>query len=149
LRWHADYFGFLAVALRYGAVCIPETLALMRQRPQTYSSEGMAQRTEQRATLGRLADKLTTKGWRDVGITVLRCPSLLSPFGGLMLDALLRKPRRWPFAVTYGLWWANHEWGQRTGVIARIGSRCARMALRAVLFTLTRSGRWIRGAWRT
>lgn len=149
LRWHADYFGFLAVALRYGAVCIPETLALMRQRPQTYSSEGMAQRTEQRATLGRLADKLTTKGWRDIGIAVLRCPSLLSPFGGLMLDALLRKPRRWPFAVTYGLWWANHEWGQRTGVIARLGSRCARMTLRAVLATLTRSSRWIRGAWRT
>ncbi|MEA2970007.1 MAG: hypothetical protein QOE78_3268, partial [Alphaproteobacteria bacterium] len=95
LRWHADYFSFLAVALRHGAVCIPETLALMRQRPQTYSSEGMANRNEQRAILGRLADKLTTKGWRDLGITVLRCPSLLSPFGALMLEALLRRPRRW------------------------------------------------------
>ena len=74
LRWHADYFSFLAVALRHGAVCIPETLALMRQRAQTYSSEGMAKRNEQRATLGRLADKLTTKGWRDLGI----CGSALS-----------------------------------------------------------------------
>ena len=27
LRWHADYFAFLAVALRHGACCIPETLA--------------------------------------------------------------------------------------------------------------------------
>ena len=149
LRWHADYFSFLAVALRHGAVCIPETLALMRQRPQTYSSEGMANRNEQRAILGRLADKLTTKGWRDLGITVLRCPSLLSPFGGLMLEALLRRPRRWPFAATYGLWWANHECGRRTGMPARIASRCARMALRAVLSTITTSGRFVRWARRT
>jgi hypothetical protein len=53
LRWHADYFGFLVVALRHGAVCIPETLAAMRQRDQTYSSEGMGNRDEQRVTLGR------------------------------------------------------------------------------------------------
>src|SRR5262249_25511672 len=33
LRWHADYFGFLVVALRHGVCCIPETLAVMRQRP--------------------------------------------------------------------------------------------------------------------
>ena len=59
----------------------------MRQRDQTYSSTGMAKRDEQRATLGRLADKLTSKGWRDIGITVLECPALLSPFGGLMLEA--------------------------------------------------------------
>ena len=39
LRWHADYFGFLAVALRHGVCCIPETLAAMRQRDQTYSSD--------------------------------------------------------------------------------------------------------------
>jgi glycosyltransferase domain-containing protein len=149
LRWHADYFSFLAVALRHGAVCIPETLALMRQRPQTYSSEGMANRNEQRAILGRLADKLTTKGWRDLGITVLRCPSLLSPFGALMLEALLRRPRRWPFAATYGLWWANHECGRRAGMPARIASRCARMALRAVLSMITKSGRFVRWARRT
>ena len=50
-----------------------------------------------------------------------------------MLEALLRRPRRWPFAATYGLWWANHECGRRTGLPARVASRCARMALRAVL----------------
>jgi glycosyltransferase domain-containing protein len=146
LRWHADYFAFLAVALRHGACCIPETLALMRQREQTYSSAGMAKRNEQRATLGRFADKLTTKGWRDIGIAVLRCPSLLSPFGSLMLEALLRKPQRLPFALTYGLWWANHQWGQRPGHAARIGSRSARMALKAVLMALGQTGRIIRRA---
>jgi glycosyltransferase domain-containing protein len=149
LRWHADHFGFLAVALRHGVCCIPETLALMRQRDQTYSSAGMAKRVEQRATLGRLADKLTTKGWRDIGIAALRCPSLLSPFGGLMLEALLLKPRRWPFAVTYGLWWANHQWGQRSGVAARIGSRSARMGLQAVLAMLREAGRFVHWARRT
>jgi glycosyltransferase domain-containing protein len=136
LRWHADYFGFMTVALRHGACCIPETLALMRQREHTYSSAGMAKRSEQRATLGRLADKLMTKGWRDIGIVALLYPSLLSPFGGLMLEALLLKPRRWPFAVTYGLWWANHQWGQRSSVLARTGSRLAQMALHAALVML-------------
>jgi glycosyltransferase domain-containing protein len=149
LRWHADYFGFLTLALRHGAVCIPETLALMRQRPQTYSSEGMGKRNEQRATLGRLADKLTTKGWRDVGIAALLCPSLLSPFGSPMMEALLRKPRRWPFAVTYGLWWAKHQWAQQPGLAARIGSRCAGMALRGVLIVLRGAGRFVRWATHT
>jgi GT2 family glycosyltransferase len=146
LRWHADHFSFMAVALRQGACCIPETLALMRQRSQTYSSAGMAKRNDQRVTLGRFADKLTTKGWRDVGVAALRCPSLLSPFGSLMVEALLLKPRRWPFAVTYGLWWANHQWSQRTGVAARVGSRLARTALRCVLVALRRTRRVLRWA---
>jgi glycosyltransferase domain-containing protein len=146
LCWHADHFGFMAVALRHGACCIPETLALMRQRQQTYSSAGMAKRNEQRAVLGRFADKLTTKGWRDLGIAVLRCPSLLSPFGSLMFETLLLKPRRWPFAVTYGLWWANHQWSQRPGVAARIGGRFARAGLRCVSVGLRRAGRMLRWA---
>jgi hypothetical protein len=149
LRWHSDYFGFLAVALRHGACCIPETLAVMRQRDQTYSSAGMANRHEQRVTLGRLADKLTSKGWRDIGVAVLRCPALLSPFGGLMLEALLLKPRRWPFAVTYGLWWANHQWGQKPGIAALIGSRLARTALRGVSIMLKGAGWFARWARRT
>lgn len=136
LRWHADYFAFLVVALRHGACCIPETLALMRQRDQTYSSAGMAKRHEQRATLGRMADKLTDKGWRDVGMAVLACPSVLSPFGTVMLEALFLKPRRWPFALTYGLWWANHQWSQRTGLAARTTSSLARQALRLVIIMM-------------
>ena len=146
LRWHADHFSFMAVALRCGACCIPETLALMRQRDQTYSSAGMAKRNEQRVTLGRFADKLTSRGWRDVGIAALRCPSLLSPFGSLMCEALLLKPRRWPFAVTYGLWWADHQLSRRTGVAARVGGRLARTALRCVLGALRRSARLLRWA---
>ncbi len=143
LRWHADYFTFLVVALRHGVCCIPETLAVMRQHNQTYSSRGMAQRNEQRATLGRLADKLTMKGWRDVGVSVLRCPAVLSPFGGRMLEALLRKPRRWPFAVTFGLWWAHHQYGQRSGIAAHLASRVAYMALRGALFMLAGAHRLV------
>jgi glycosyltransferase domain-containing protein len=143
LRWHADHFAFLVVALRHGACCIPETLALMRQRDQTYSSVGMSKRDQQRATLGRLADKLTTKGWRDIGIAMMLCPSLLSPFGDVMLEAVLLKPRRWPFAVTYGLWWANHRCVQKTGIAARVGGRLARMSLHGVLVMLRPAARFI------
>jgi glycosyltransferase domain-containing protein len=109
LRWHADYFTFWVVAIRNGACCIPETLALMRQREETYSSTGMSNPVSQRITLGMLGDKLTAKGWRDIGLFYLRCPALLSPFGGAMLSALVRKPRRWPFAITYGRWLANQR----------------------------------------
>jgi hypothetical protein len=146
LRWHADHFGFLTVALRHGACCIPETLALMRQRQQTYSSAGMAKRNEQRATLGRLADKLTSKGWRDIGFAVLLCPSLLSPFGSPMLQALCLKPRRWPFALIYGLWWGNYRLSQRADIAARAGSRLARVALRAVSITVKKSEGFLRWA---
>jgi glycosyltransferase involved in cell wall biosynthesis len=110
LRWHADYFTFWVVALRHGACSIPEMLAAMRQREQTYSSSGMANRREQLATLGRLADKIMTKGMRDIGLAYLRCPSLLSPFGAAAIAACGRHPRRWPLAVTYGLWWANYRY---------------------------------------
>jgi hypothetical protein len=65
-----------------------------------------------------------------------------------MLATLLRKPRRWPFAVTYGLWWANHQWGQRPGIVARMGSRLARMALKCVEIMLTKIGRLVRWAGR-
>src|SRR5262249_2507892 len=110
------------------------------------SSAGMAKRNEQRVILGRLADKLTTKGWRDIGISALLCPSLLSPFGSPMCEALLLKPRRWPFAVTYGLWWADHQWSRRSGVAARVGGRLARTALRCVLGALRRGARLLRWA---
>jgi glycosyltransferase domain-containing protein len=146
LRCHAAHFAFMVVALRQGVCCIPETLALMRQRSHTYPSAGMAQRAEQRATLGRLADKLTAKRWRDIGIAAMRCPSLLSPFGDLMLEALLLKPRRWPFAVTYGLWWANHQLSRKTGIAARIAGRVTRIALAAVLIVFTKTGRAVRWA---
>jgi hypothetical protein len=108
----------------------------MRQRDETYSSIGMAGRHNQRVTLGRFVDKLTTKGWRDVGLVVLSCPSVLSPFGTPILWPLVRRPRRWPFAVTYGLWWAHHQCGRRPGRSRRIASHVAWAVLQAVLATL-------------
>jgi hypothetical protein len=144
LRWHADYFGFWVVALRHGVCCIPETLALMRQRDQTYSSTGMAKHEEQIATLGRMADKLTKKGWRDIGLTMLECPALLSPFGGAMLEALRLRPRHWPLAVSYGLWWTNHQLSQRPGRAAWFGRRASRALLRMTVFGAGRLGRRLR-----
>jgi glycosyltransferase domain-containing protein len=105
LRWHADYFSYWVVALRHGVCLIPETLALMRQHETTYSSAGMSNPGDQRQVLSFIADKLTTKGWRDIGVAVFQCPSLLSPMGVLMLKVLLLTPRHWPHAVSCGLWW--------------------------------------------
>jgi glycosyltransferase domain-containing protein len=138
LRWHADYFTSWVVALRHGACSIPETLAAMRVREQTYSSSGMSNRSQQLATLGRMADKLTHKGIRDIGLAYLRCPALLSPFGALAINACWRSPRRWPFAVTYGLWWANYRYQHfpPKGVLSR---RLSAIALRAANTVVRRS----------
>jgi glycosyltransferase involved in cell wall biosynthesis len=151
LRWHADYFTSWVVALRHGACSIPETLAAMRVREQTYSSSGMSNRSEQLATLGRMADKLTQKGLRDIGLAYLRCPSLLSPFGALAITSCLRHPRRWPFAMTYGLWWATYRHrhfppkgalSRRLSTIALLAAnvivRCAIAMARAALNALRR-----------
>jgi hypothetical protein len=100
------------------------------------ASPGVPKLNEQSVTLGRFADKLTSKAWRDIGIATLRYPSLLSPFGGLMLEALLLRLRRWPFAVTYGLWRANYHWSQRSDLLARVGSYLARVALRWITAVL-------------
>jgi hypothetical protein len=118
----------------------------MARRFGLTASTGMANPKEQLAILGRLADKLTTKGWGDIGIAALRCPALLSPFGGPMLEALLLKPRRWPIAVTYGLWWANHQRGGRSDIASRIGSRLVRTAMKCVGIMLTNAGRIVRWA---
>lgn len=117
LRWHADYFSFWVVALRSGLYTIPETLAAMRQRQNSYSVRGMSCQKDQRAVLELLADKLLTKGWRDIGLAFFHCPSLFAPFDPLILEVLAAKPRYWPLALSYR-WW--------------LGSRRVRSRLRRI-----------------
>jgi glycosyltransferase domain-containing protein len=107
LDWLAGYFAFWVTALRQGVCLIPETLVAARRRPDAYSSSSASLYNRHRvAILGLLLDKMTLKGWRDIGVVALHAPSLFSPFGTSMLSAAWRKPRRWPFFLSYALWLA-------------------------------------------
>jgi glycosyltransferase involved in cell wall biosynthesis len=109
LRWHADWFAYYVVALRHGACVVPETLALMRERAQTYSRVGMREPIAQRAVLRAISAALHEPGHRDVARVFRARPCLLSPFGRPMLDALVRDPRDWPLAWRYVRWWLAYR----------------------------------------
>ncbi len=104
LRWHADWFAFYVVALRYGACVIPETLALMRERKGTYSGGGIADPQQQNKVLATLLDIIKSPKYRDLLPVFNRRPSLLALFGKRGIYAALRNPRHWRTA------WALIRW---------------------------------------
>lgn len=108
LRWHADWFTFYALALRHGICLIPETLAMMRVRPGTFSSTGMHNKEEQRKTLQILIDTIRAPRNRDIRGIVYRRPAVLSPFGKNLLFAAMRRPRSWVLAGFFGRWLVKH-----------------------------------------
>jgi glycosyltransferase involved in cell wall biosynthesis len=109
LAWHADWFAYYVVALRHGACVIPETLAVLRPRAGSYSDTGMSQRRRQAEVLIALARALTEPGYRDVAGVFRSRPTLLSPFGGLMLAGLLANPRSWAIGWRYLEWILRHR----------------------------------------
>ncbi|WP_029008363.1 glycosyltransferase family 2 protein [Azospirillum halopraeferens] len=115
LRWHADWFAFHAVALRFGLCPIPEPLTLFRSDAAGYSAAGMADRRRQRLVLRALADLLKRPEHRDVLDAVRSAPGLLSTFGRSPLDALWTVPRHWDIAVPYARWLARRG---RTPMVA-------------------------------
>lgn len=106
LKWHADWFAFYAVALRYGACMIPEMLALMRERPGTYSGGGTSDTKQQHQVLTCLFDTVKTSKYLDVGQVFLKRPTLLSLFGKRALIAAVQAPRHWDIALSIGRWLA-------------------------------------------
>lgn len=97
LRWHADWFAYYVIALRYGACMIPDTLAMMRERGGTYSANGVQNRRAQQQVLRTLLDIIKTDKYRDLMPIFKRCPSLFSPFGTEMAYASLGAPRHYDF----------------------------------------------------
>jgi glycosyltransferase involved in cell wall biosynthesis len=97
LRWHADWFAYYVVALRYGACMIPDTLAMMRERAGTYSAAGVHNRVAQRKVLQALMDVIKSDKYRDLLPVFRRCPSLFSPFGMNMAHATVSAPRHYDF----------------------------------------------------
>ena len=104
LRWHADWFAYYAVALRYGACVIPEILALMRERPGTYSGSGISDPVQQSKVFSAILDIIKLPKYRDLLPIFIRRPSLLSLFGRRGLYVALRNPRHWRIAWALARW---------------------------------------------
>jgi putative sugar O-methyltransferase len=109
LRWHSDWFCFYVIALRYGACVIPETLALMRERKDTYSRTGMEDPAQQSAVLQAIFDQMKSPKYRDL-VSIFRTrPTLLSLFGRRALFSACWNVRHWDIARSLVGWHAAHE----------------------------------------
>ncbi len=127
LRWHTEWFVYWVVALRHGACVVPATLALMRERPATYSRSGMLDPVQQRQVLRALAAAIKDRQYGDVAPTFRSRPALLSPFGDLMLRVLVGDRKYWDLACRY-LHWSLLHW---RGLLLRRPRTCWSDSIRA------------------
>jgi glycosyltransferase involved in cell wall biosynthesis len=66
LKWHADWFIYNVLALKYGICYIPEVLAAFRISDNSYSNAGIRNTEEQNLILCKMMDKLLEKHGSDI-----------------------------------------------------------------------------------
>jgi hypothetical protein len=132
LEWHSDWFAFYAVALRYGACAIPETLAMIRVLPETYSASGMRDPKRQKAVLGAILDAFGRPGNEDLRRRLVARPCIISPFGLEILRVLSTRPRDFDVLLRYLTWLADRRLRSLGGAL--VARRGRGLALRAKLF---------------
>lgn len=93
LEWHSDWFLSFVVAFREGLCHVPETLSLLTEMPQTYSSHGMFS-DHQLVVLNAIFDRLASASYRDVAGSFQRS-GVLSVFGLPVLRAAARRSDVW------------------------------------------------------
>jgi putative sugar O-methyltransferase len=147
LRWHAEWFVYYVIALRYGAVVIPETLALMREGTGAHGSAGMWDPIRQRPVLGAMVRTLKSLRYRDVAETFRARPMLLSPFGGLMLRVLATNPSWWDLGWRYLYWTLAHWAAVYQGRATAPGKRWLTLVARALRLTAGAVGALTPSAW--
>jgi hypothetical protein len=135
LEWHSDWFAFYAVALRYGACAIPETLAMIRVLPETYSAAGMRNPKRQRAVLGAIFDVFGRPENEDLRRKLVARPCIISPFGLEVLSVLATRPRDFDIFLRYLTWLGDRRLGSLSGALAARQGRG--LVLRAKLFAAT------------
>lgn len=118
LRWHSEWFIFYVIALRHGACSLPDTLAMMRERQNTYSNTGMHNSKQQRQVLQSLASIIYSPQYGDLYPIFLKRPCLLSPFGKKMIWALLSNRKHWRLFCAHFYWYVfkhykYHLWPYR------------------------------------
>ena len=104
LKWHSDWFAYNVVALRDGACVVPETLALIRVRSDSYSASGMRDRQGLIIVLEKLLDVLQQPKFHDIKSIFQKHPSFYSVWNRTIIRLFLRRPRWWRTAFTYTVW---------------------------------------------
>jgi glycosyltransferase involved in cell wall biosynthesis len=92
LKWYADWFTVLALALRHGACYFPETLATMRMLPGSYSAAGRKNHAVQDEVFRQMFDLLRSNRYADVGAQLLG-DGRLCLLGSQILRVLLADSR--------------------------------------------------------
>lgn len=103
LRWHADSFAYVALALRHGVCALAEPLALIRPSATSYS-QAMHDPVRQRVVLRAMLDLLSQPHMAEIRRGFKDCPSNFSPFGNLMLKEMASTARDWDLAPPFLLW---------------------------------------------
>lgn len=65
LRWHSDWYSSMTIAFRHGICFIPETLAIMRVLPESFSAAGRKDHAAQGEVLCELWKALTATDHRE------------------------------------------------------------------------------------
>jgi glycosyltransferase involved in cell wall biosynthesis len=94
LKWHSDWFAMLVVAFRHGICYVPEALAAIRVRSDSYSAAGRRNWVQQREVLCRLLHLISTPEYRDVAPYFAR-GSVFSHFQDEIVRAALTDPSLW------------------------------------------------------
>lgn len=93
LRWHADWFAFFIVAMRYGACVVPETLTFMREAAESYSRDGIKNRKVHANVLRAILSLAKKKEFSDVAHFFDELPYLFTPFGWKILFVMLKEKK--------------------------------------------------------
>ncbi|HEY9081025.1 glycosyltransferase family 2 protein [Magnetovibrio sp.] len=103
LEWHSDWFMVYALSMIHGCCIVPETLALIRSNPDSYSDNMRDGEAQKKVLLSMLAI-LRRKEFAIPRSYFRACPSNLSPFGVLMLKILATRPLDWDLFIPYFIW---------------------------------------------
>jgi glycosyltransferase involved in cell wall biosynthesis len=108
LRWHSDWFAFIAAGFRHGICFVPEVLGVFRVMPGGYSKKGMRQRQSQMEVLGAILSRLDEMEYSDL-VPRLRDSTALATFGKEMLWLILTNKRYWKYLtcgyLLQATWW--------------------------------------------
>ncbi len=91
LEWHSDWLAYNAIAVKFGACVVAETLALIRERDDSYSAVGRRDPDQQARVLDAMLDVLSEPGLKVVKEVFERYPSYYKVWGREILPILRRK----------------------------------------------------------
>lgn len=72
LRWHSDWFLWLAIGFRQGVCYLPGSYAAIRSDPNSYSSAGRSDWAQQRVVLGELFQLIKSDEYKDIRPAFIR-----------------------------------------------------------------------------